>query len=301
MKKTLSFILFILLGISGIQAQLLYRISGNELKSSSYIFGTHHLAEVSFTEKISGLQAALDSAAQVYGEVNIATTTSMEGMMKMQKMMMLPDGKTLKDVLSSEQFDKLNTFSKEVLGYPFDNPLLFSQLGSMRPAVLESSIVTILYASNHPKTNILEGIDNFFQQEAKKADKPVGGLETAEFQSNLLFVDVPLEEQVKSLMCTIENKEYALDILNRLTEAYYAQDLEELEKINNEQNENLCDVSEEQIERLIYGRNENWAKQMSALMAKNPTFFAVGALHLCGERGVLELLRKAGYTIEAVK
>ena len=40
---------------------------------------------------------------------------------------------------------------------------------------------------------------------------------------------------------------------------------------------------------------------MPAMMAEQPTLFAVGAAHLCGEQGVLKLLEKAGYTVEGVK
>lgn len=64
---------------------------------------------------------------------------------------------------------------------------------------------------------------------------------------------------------------------------------------------NSCDNRPEEEDALIYNRNADWLKKMPALMAQKPTFFAVGAGHLPGERGVLNLLRKAGYTVEGVK
>jgi uncharacterized protein YbaP (TraB family) len=51
---------------------------------------------------------------------------------------------------------------------------------------------------------------------------------------------------------------------------------------------------------LLYRRNENWIPVMSRMMREKPTFFAVGAGHLGGDRGVVALLRKAGYKVEAV-
>ena len=52
---------------------------------------------------------------------------------------------------------------------------------------------------------------------------------------------------------------------------------------------------------MIYGRNENWAGQMPAIMKQVPTLFVVGAGHLPGDNGVLNLLKQQGYTIEAMK
>ena len=42
-------------------------------------------------------------------------------------------------------------------------------------------------------------------------------------------------------------------------------------------------------------------EKMPAIMADKPTFFAVGALHLVGENGLLQLLKNAGYTVEGLK
>ena len=64
---------------------------------------------------------------------------------------------------------------------------------------------------------------------------------------------------------------------------------------------NTCDSTPEEKETLIYARNDNWMKQMPEIMKQKSTLFAVGAGHLPGERGVLALLRKAGYTVEGVK
>ena len=64
---------------------------------------------------------------------------------------------------------------------------------------------------------------------------------------------------------------------------------------------NSCDGRPEEEDALIYNRNADWVTKMPALMAKKPTLFAVGAAHLPGEKGVLNLLRQAGYKVEAVK
>ena len=52
---------------------------------------------------------------------------------------------------------------------------------------------------------------------------------------------------------------------------------------------------------IIYNRNKAWAEKLPAIMKAAPTFVAVGALHLPGEKGLLNLLKRQGYTVEAVK
>ena len=65
---------------------------------------------------------------------------------------------------------------------------------------------------------------------------------------------------------------------------------------------NTCDDTPEEKETPnIWPTNGNWMKQMPEIMKQKPTFFAVGAGHLPGERGLISLLRKAGYTVEGVK
>ena len=86
-----------------------------------------------------------------------------------------------------------------------------------------------------------------------------------------------------------------------ISAAYFAQDLERLGELMEEESEEVCGSTKEELERLLYNRNDNWLRQMPAIMADKPTFFAVGAGHLTGDRGVLEGLRKAGYKVESVR
>ena len=102
MKRLFLTFSLALVAIVGINAQLLYRISGNGLESPSYIIGTYHLAPASFADSIPGAREALDGVAQVCGEVDMAEMQSMAGVQKVMAAMMLPDGKTLADILTDE-------------------------------------------------------------------------------------------------------------------------------------------------------------------------------------------------------
>lgn len=301
MKKTLTFIIA-LLAASCMNAQILYKITGKDAKGASYIIGTYHLADASFTEKIPGLQTALAETEQVYGEVNMENTMQPASTQKMTAAMMLPEGQTLKTVLTPEQFGKVSAFAKELMGVGLDNDMVFSQLGKMSPRALATQFTLLLFMKNSTTPfNPANGIDNFFQMQAKQNNKPIGGLETIDFQIETLYKSTPIERQVEELICLVDNKEYNLMMVQEITKAFYAQDLQAIKKAADEKLNNSCDSTPEEEERLIYGRNDNWMKLMPSIMAEKPTFFAVGALHLVGERGMLAQLQKAGYTVTPCK
>jgi len=52
---------------------------------------------------------------------------------------------------------------------------------------------------------------------------------------------------------------------------------------------------------LLFDRNARWIPQMESAMKESPTFFAVGAGHLAGDKGVINLLRQQGYTVKPVQ
>ncbi len=301
MKKTLTFIIA-LLAASSMNAQILYKITGKDAKNASYIIGTYHLADASFTEKIPGLQTALAETEQVYGEVNMENMMQPASIQKMTAAMMLPEGQTLKTVLTPEQFGKVSAFAKELMGVGLDNDMVFSQLGKMSPKALATQFTLLLFIKNNATPfNPANGLDNFFQMQAKQNNKPIGGLETIDFQIETLYKSTPIERQVEELICLVDNKEYNLMMVQEISKAFYAQDLQAIEKAADEKLNNSCDSTPEEEETLIYGRNDNWMKLMPGIMAEKPTFFAVGALHLVGERGMLTQLQKAGYTVTPCK
>ena len=121
MKKTLSLIVLLLLAL-GMQAQLLWKISGNGLQQPSYIIGTYHLAPVSFTDSIKGLKEAMDASGQVYGEIIMADMMSPENIQKIQAAMMLPDGQTLDKLFTADEMARVNTLLKNVMGVDMTHP-----------------------------------------------------------------------------------------------------------------------------------------------------------------------------------
>ncbi len=282
-------------------AQLLYKISGNGLNTPSYIVGTYHLAPASYVDSIPGARVALETAEQVCGELSMDEMSSLEGTQKVMAAMMLPDGQSLKDVLSEEEFAKLDAFMADVMGVGLSNPMVGAQLGKMTPMAIATQLQLLQYMKMTPGFNPNALIDSYFQTEASKNGKPVIGFETMDFQISVLYKGRSIERQKVQLMCMIDNREYELMMMKTLTEAYFAQDIAKLLEVTEEKLGNKCDSTPEEDEALIYGRNADWVEKMPAIMGDKSTLFVVGAAHLPGERGVLELLKKKGYAVEVVK
>jgi uncharacterized protein YbaP (TraB family) len=118
----------------------------------------------------------------------------------------------------------------------------------------------------------------------------MSGLETIQFQMNLLS-EVSNEEQIKMLLLglTTDNSEF-----NKLLENYLKKDINQLVTLMN------TDLSPEFYSDLIVKRNQKWIPIITELIQKNPAFIAVGAAHLPGKEGVLNLLQEAGYKITPI-
>ena len=300
MKKMFLTLLLTVMATVGMNAQLLYKISGKGLQKPSYIIGTYHLAPVSFVDSIPGLRGALAESEQVYGEIETADMTSPENIAKMQQAMMLPEGKTLTELLTPEQMQKLNATMRELLGVDMSNPMVAQQMNKMLPQALVTQLTVIMYLKKHSGFNPTQSFDDYFQQQAVAQGKPVGGFETMDFQLQALFGSISIERQIELLMCFLNNREWEESQVDNIVEAFFAQDLNRIEAAMDEKQDNSCDATDEENELLIYGRNATWLKKMPEIMQQKSTFFAVGAAHLVGERGVLAGLRNAGYLVEGI-
>jgi hypothetical protein len=301
MKRLFMTFAFAVMTVAGMQAQLLYKISGNGLTKPSYIIGTYHLAPVSFADSIPGLKEAMAATEQVYGELDMTDLTSAENLQKMQTAMMLPEGTTLSKLLTAEEMARLNVVLKELMGVDMTNQMVAQQLDGLSPQALQTQLSLLIYMKKHDGFNPQATFDGYFQQVAQQQGKGVGGLETVDFQVGVLFHGQSLERQKELLMCLVDNKEHTELMAEQLVEAFFKQDLVGVKAVMDEKEQTKCDSTPEEEDALIYNRNANWAKLMPRIMADKATFFAVGAGHLPGEKGVLQLLQSAGYTVEGVR
>lgn len=293
MKKTLVFMLLLCITL-GAQAQLLWKVSGNGLDRPSYVIGTHHLAPLSVKDSIANLQQAIDQTEQVYGEIVMDDANNPEILMKMQQAMMLPADTTLKSFYTQAQYDTIAAVVKNYMGVDL---ALFDKL---KPATITTQLSVALAMKSLKGFNPQEQLDTWFQKQARQAGKKVGSLETIDMQINVLYNSQTLMRQALLLYCTATHIEQGVDQSLRMNQAYMKQDLDELLAIIEEKMSDACDSTPEEISTLIYGRNANWARQFPSIMKQSPTLFVVGAGHLPGPQGLLKLLQKQGYTVEAM-
>lgn len=301
-KRLLAATVLAVLTVTSASAQLLYKISGKDLKAPSYIIGTFHLANATFVDKIAGVKDALTATDQVFGEVPFDDMLNPDSLKVMQAAMMLPDGQTLKTVLSAEQYKKLDAVLTQMMGVGLSNPQVNAQMGKMSPAALSAQLQVLMFMQKHMgEFDPLHGFDQYFQTQAKHNNEPIGGLETVAFQITLLYKSYDMQRQVEQLMCMIDNMDFYEKIAEKMAQAFYAQDIDALKAAMEEKLGNTCDATPKEWAQFNDNRNADWVRKMPAIMAAKPTFFAVGAGHLPGPKGVLQLLKDIGYTVEAVR
>ena len=289
--KRLITLLLVVAATLGAQAQLLWKVSGNGLDKPSYLFGTYHLASLGIKDSIAALPQVQQDVQQVYGEIIMADMMKPETLMQMQQQMMLPADTTLKSLFSPAEFETITQAVQEYLKVDI------ALLDRMKPAALMQQLTVLFYLKHTPGYNPQEQLDASFQQDATKAGKKVGGLETVQSQLDILF-NKPLRRQAEDLYCFLSNPAKAERQAKELIAAYAAQDLDTVLRLMEEKEGTKCDPTPEEMAQLLYDRNHNWAKQMPALMQAAPTLFVVGAGHLPGEQGLIKLLQGKGYTVE---
>ena len=215
--------------------------------------------------------------------------------------MMLEGDKTVKDVFSADELNRINAYMRELLTVDFTNPMIEQQMGKMSPSALAQQFTLITYIKKNPTFNPQDLIDNAFQKYAQEKQKPVIGFETLDFQINTLFKGKTLERQKELLLCMVDNPKYNEQMLDEMAKAYFSFNINKLQELMDEKENNQCDSTPEEKDELLGKRNRDWLTKMPAIMSAKSTLFHVGAGHLPGDNGVLKLLSDAGYTVEAVK
>lgn len=294
MKKIISLLLLICL-VQSAHAQLLWKISGNGLEKPSYVFGTYHLAPLGIKDSIAALPQAVNETTQVYGEVVMSEMMSPAFMQSMQQQMMMPKDSTLQSLFTPEQYEEVGKVIKENMMVDI------AMLAQLKPAAITQQLAVILYMRHTPGFNPQEQLDNYFQQQAQQQGKKVGGLETVQSQVDILFNSQTLKRQAGILYCMAHDIDRTVGQVKRVIAAYEKQDLNVVLQLLAERRGDACDPLPGEMEALIDNRNKAWAEKMPAIMSEAPTLFVVGAGHLPGDNGLLNLLQQQGYTLEALK
>lgn len=262
---------------------LLWKISGKGLSAPSYLFGTMHIVCPDDLILSPTLESAINNTNQTYMELDMDDMGEMMGMFKILQM---KGEKKLKDLLTPEEYDKVKKFFATA-----KTPIPFAMMEGYKPMLISSIIFQQLM-----DCGATEGMEALIMKKVKTNGKEIYGLETAAFQGSI-FDSIPYELQAKELVKSIDSLESNKKMVNDMLEVYRKQDMVKLEKMLLESDPTIAAYSD----LLLYERNRNWVSKIPAIIKDKPTLFAVGAGHLVGDKGVVELLRKEGYKVEAMK
>lgn len=265
---------------------LLWKISGNGLDKSSYLFGTIHMLCADDAVLSENMKKAINGADEVYFEVDMDNLLDMLSVLTKMKM---KGDTTLHDLLSEADYEKVKSYFEEK-----GTMLPFSTLEKYKPILAAS----MLQGGELPCENTAV-MEQVVMQQAKENDKKIKGLETMAFQAGILD-SIPYKVQAQQLLQYVEeaskNKDSANTELSEMWQAYNEQDLKKLEDLMIKGDVGITNFTE----LLLYRRNANWVSKLKTLLPGKSLVVAVGAGHLPGEKGVINLLRKAGYTLTPV-
>jgi len=264
---------------------LLWQISGNGLQRPSYLFGTIHLICSGDAVLSDSLKKAIQGSDAVYFEVDMDNLFEMLGVVRKMKMR---DDTTLADLLDKADYEKVKKYFEDK-----GTLLPFSILETYKPLLAASMLMETGSECESP-----EAMEEVIMKEAKNYSKNVKGLETMSYQMSI-FDTIPYKMQAMQLVKYVDdadkgqtdNKEY-----DKLVQAYKDQDLSKLEELTKSTDMGISNFTD----ILLYNRNANWVEKLKTILPDRSVVVAVGAGHLPGERGVINLLRKAGYTVKPI-
>jgi uncharacterized protein YbaP (TraB family) len=269
---------------------IFYEVTGKRLKTPSYLFGTFHLLGKSFVDSIPEVKEKLMKCKHMAGEVDLSDTTMM---VKMLGASMLDAGVTLDQLIPKAQYDSLDAYVKKNIGFSID---LFKAL---KPMAISTTITAMTQKKLYPGSSddLKDGsMDSYLQKIARNAGKQVHGLETIDAQVKILFNDFSLERQTEMLLEMMRDDEEGTAKMSQMNLAYRQAKLKELESLMYDSG----DFKKEESQILLDNRNINWMKTIPPLMKDGGLFLAAGALHLSGNNGLVNLLRKEGYTVKPI-
>lgn len=275
MLRSLLAFLLLFSGFASHAQSVLWEISGNGLKKKSYLFGTIHIKDKRVFEFDKVLYKKLKSCKTFAMEI----TPDASNLAKITKGMMLEDGKTLKDIYSPEEYQLLSDTLKKYTGMPI---MLFN---TMKPMVLLSMVME----SQMPSEKA-EALDFHLYNYAKDKKLETLSIETPEEQIAAISNVTP--DYVLKTFKEIASSDVPYE---KMVKFYCSAELDSLyEYLQEEDSEGFS------TEQLLDERNVRMAERIAKMAKDKPVFAAVGAGHLWGEMGVINLLKSEGFKVEPV-
>jgi uncharacterized protein len=256
--------------------------------TSSYVFGTLHSSD----ERITTLPAPVSNAFAGVQTLAIEVVLDHAAIFKLGRAMLLPSDKRLDALLTSKQVGRLKDLAAH---YHMSFPMItrFKPWGAM--------ILFSLPPAEHLRTAAgKKPLDETLRVQAEANGKTVLGLETVDEQIETLD-GMMQADQMLLLDSTLEQAVEIERMFASLRDAYLARDLMAVYQLLNAAKLDDRTGAVERFERrLIIDRNHRMVDRMGTLLQQGNAFVAVGALHLPGEQGILQLLANQGYRVTRV-
>lgn len=260
----------------------LWRIDG--ASNVVYVLGSIHLLRPADFPLPERMEQAFSNSALAVFETDIGAMEKPEVLLQLATKARLPAGQTLQTVLSPGLYER---FSNQVAraGLPV------ALLNPMQPFMAGVTLTMVELQKLGVDTE--HSLDRHFYKKAVENHIPTSGLETVDFQINLMtgFSKDEAEELIKSLLDQLADvKKFYVETVN----AWRTGDSAALDKLLNDS----MHESPEILKRLLTDRSEAWVPEIQKLARSGTnSIVIVGAAHLVGEKGVIELLRKSGAKI----
>lgn len=282
------FLIGALLCTTGILAQdssnnksLLWKISGKEMRRPSYLFGTIHIVCKSNYIWTKTMKKSFDEAQEVCMEMDMDDPSIL---MQVATAMVEQNGKKLEDYFTPEEYSLVEKYFRDSMD------INIAMFATMKPIVLQT-----LLTSSAPTCDSVISYEMKLSESAKEQNKEITGLETPLEQIKLLD-QIPVDSIIQELVRVAKGHSEEMSEYYDMISAYTRQDIEALHGLimkSKEEGDNMDAFLDE--------RNEKWIDRMTERMDQKSIFFAVGAGHLWGEKGLIRLLREQGYTVEPLR
>lgn len=262
---------------------LLWRVDKPGL-TPSYVFGTIHLSDRRVIALPGPVRDALEGAKSFTMEIMVDDM----GRLVFMEAMQLPGNTDLRSLLGEDLYGKVN----RLLARNRISPEVANRLKPW------GALLNLTEPSGDPGATL----DHELLHAAMLRRKPIYQLEGVEEQI-FLFDEMPMEIQVDLLRHAVDRYEQAGQVNENLIVAYLARDLAGIWRINArfmEKEGVMAPYNQYFVKRVIHGRSVVMAHRMQARMRDGAAFIAVGALHLYGENGVLNLLSRDGYRVTRI-
>ena len=247
-------------------------------------------------DKIPGMEQAFNGCDVVIGELEKESMVGPEAQALAAQAMMAPADSTLDKLYSPEDYAIIEAVFNKYFG---SMGVKLSQMNVLKPMAISTQMQAMQAIKYFPSLNPNDLIDVAVQTRANEMGRPSMALETIEEQIDLLF-NAPIAYQAVGLLESCKNDDKFTQLSTALVEAYMAQDLKRIETVLNDPELN-GEGADEEMEALLYERNRNWIQKLAAIMPERACLVCVGAGHLPGDQGLLQLLRDAGYTVEPMQ